>query len=101
MFGNSYNDDACLAAAILAAAAKTRLQHSMQTAHETIGTGAASNAILVNEAIVVDAANEADTANELNELDEANVAIEAKKCDKANEANVVNRANKLTSQQGH
>jgi hypothetical protein len=26
LFGNSYNDDACLAAAILAAAAKTRLQ---------------------------------------------------------------------------
>ncbi len=94
-------DDGCLTTAILAAAAKLRLQHSMQAAHETIGTGAASDAILVNEAIVVDAANKADTADEFNKLDEANVAIEAKKCDKADEANVVDRANKLTSQQGH
>ncbi len=31
--------------------------------NETVRTGAASNAILVDEAIVVDAANKADTTN--------------------------------------
>jgi hypothetical protein len=33
LFGNSYNNDTCLVAAILAAAAKTRLQQGMQATH--------------------------------------------------------------------
>jgi hypothetical protein len=33
LFGNSYINGTCLATAILANAAKTRLQHGMQAAH--------------------------------------------------------------------
>jgi hypothetical protein len=49
LFGNSYNNDACLATAILAAATKTRLQQGMQAAHRVATVSSATK--IINAAI--------------------------------------------------
>jgi hypothetical protein len=49
LFGDSYKNDACLAAAILVVAAKTRLQQGMQTAR---GVAMESSATKITNAAI-------------------------------------------------